>query len=383
MALDGYDVIRELGRGGMAVVHLARQRDLARLAALKELLGLNAGDPSTAERFLRESRVAGSLNHANIVTVYEYFEDGGTPYISMELMEGGSLRPLIGELSLPKVARVLEDLLAAIDYAGKAGIVHRDLKPENALLTKDGRVKVADFGIAKAAASTGQKGLTSEGMTVGTPEYMSPEQALAHEVGPPTDLYAVGCMTYEMLTGRLPFSGGSQASLLMRHVNDPVPDVREVDPLIPESVAHWVAKMTAKDPDERYQSGAEAWESFEEAVLEHIGPLWRRDATIVPGSAIDLDGIPQQTATPLRPPARPSAVPITGSVTGFQTYQAPAALHEQLAGEGDGGAAVATPPPAPAAPAPRRVTPAPQRAVPVPVATVGAPKAPDRPDDDG
>ena len=188
----------------MAVVHLGRQRDLHRLVALKELGGFNARDPSFAERFQRESRMASSLNHPNIVTVYEYFEDGGVPSISMELVEGGSLRPLIGSLTLPQVERVLEDVLAAIGQAGRAGIVHRDLKPENTLITKDGRVKVADFGIAKAAAS-GQAGLTSEGMTVGTPEYMSPEQALAKGVGPRVDLYAIGCMTYEMLTGRLPF----------------------------------------------------------------------------------------------------------------------------------------------------------------------------------
>ena len=128
MALDSYDVIRELGRGGMALVHLARQRDLGRLVALKELAGLNADDPSFAERFLRESRVAGSLNHESIVTVYEYFEDGGTPFIAMELMEGGSLRPLIGDLSLPQTARVLEDLLAAVAYAGNAG--HRAPRPQ-------------------------------------------------------------------------------------------------------------------------------------------------------------------------------------------------------------------------------------------------------------
>ena len=152
MSLDDYDVIRELGRGGMAAVHLARQRDMQRLVALKELGGFQARDPASVERFLRESRMAGSLNHPNIVTVYEYFEDGGTPYIAMELVEGGSLRPLIGELSLPRVARVLEDVLAAVGHAGKAGIVHRDIKPENTLITKDGRVKVADFGIAKAAA---------------------------------------------------------------------------------------------------------------------------------------------------------------------------------------------------------------------------------------
>ncbi|MEA2150241.1 MAG: eukaryotic-like serine/threonine-protein kinase, partial [Solirubrobacteraceae bacterium] len=379
MSLDGYDVIRELGRGGMAVVHLARQRDLGRLVALKELAGLNAGDPAFTERFLRESRVAGSLNHQNIVTVYEYFEDGGVPFIAMELIEGGSLRPLVGDLSLPQVARVLDDLLAAVGHAGRNGIVHRDLKPENALITQDGHVKVADFGIAKAAAS-GQQGLTSEGMTVGTPEYMSPEQAMARDVSPASDLYSVGCMTYEMLTGRLPFTESSQTALLLRQVSDPVPDVREIDPLIPEPVALWVATMTAKDPDERFASAQEAWESFEEAILEFVGPRWRRDATLTPGSEIDVDDIPPQGAKPLRPATRAS-LPASGALTGFQTYHAPAALHEQLAAEGvDASAAAVVTPPATATPARRVATPAPQHATPAPVAApapVAKPAAPE------
>jgi serine/threonine protein kinase len=356
VSLDDYDVIRELGRGGMAVVHLARQREMQRLVALKELGGFQARDPASVERFLRESRLAGSLNHPNIVTVYEYFEDGGTPYIAMELVEGGSLRPLIGELSLPRVARVLEDLLAAVGHAGKAGIVHRDIKPENTLITKDGRIKVADFGIAKGAAASGQQGLTSEGMTVGTPEYMSPEQALGKGVAPPSDLYSIGCMTYEMLTGRLPFSGDTQGALLVRQVSEAVPDVREIDPLIPESVAEWVTTMTAKDPDDRFPDAAAAWEAFEEAVLEFIGPLWRRDATLEPASEIDLSSIPEQSDKPL--PARPSSTPI--ATTGYQTYQAPAALHELLEGDPDAAPAVVTPPPQPAAkPVRRRPTPAP------------------------
>jgi hypothetical protein len=245
--------------------------------------------------------------------------------------------------------------------------VHRDLKPENALITKDGRVKVADFGIAKAAES-GQQGLTSEGMTVGTPEYMSPEQAMAKNIGPQSDLYSIGCMTYEMLTGRLPFTEGSQVALLMRHVNDPVPDVREVDPLIPESVAEWVATATAKDPDERFADASAAWEAFEEAVLEFVGPLWRRDATLEPASEIDLEDIPPQGPTPLRPAARSGPLAGGRGATGFQTYHAPAALHEQLASEGvEVAPALTTPPPAPAA-APRRVTPAPVATAPAPVA---------------
>ena len=360
MALDDYDVIRELGRGGMAVVHLARQREMQRLVALKELGGFQARDPASVERFLRESRLAGSLNHPNIVTVYEYFEDQGTPYIAMELVEGGSLRPLIGDLSLPRVARVLEDLLAAVGHAGKAGIVHRDIKPENTLITKDGRIKVADFGIAKGAAASGQQGLTSEGMTVGTPEYMSPEQALGKGVAPPSDLYSIGCMTYEMLTGRLPFSGDTQGALLVRQVSETVPDVREVDPLIPESVAAWVATMTEKDPDDRFPDAAAAWEAFEEAVLEFIGPLWRRDATLEPASEIDVSDLPDQSDKPL--PRKPSSTPI--ATTGYQTYQAPAALHEVLEGDPDAAPAVVTPPPRKVAkPVPRRST---SPAVPVP-----------------
>ncbi len=381
MSLDDYDVIRELGRGGMAVVHLARQRDMQRLVALKELGGFQARDPASVERFLRESRMAGSLNHPNIVTVYEYFDDDGTPYIAMELVEGGSLRPLIGELSLPRVARVLEDLLAAVGHAGKAGIVHRDIKPENTLITKDGRIKVADFGIAKGAAASGQQGLTSEGMTVGTPEYMSPEQALGKGVGPPSDLYSIGCMTYEMLTGRLPFSGDTQGALLVRQVSEPVPDVREVDPLIPESVAQWVATMTEKDPDDRFPDAAAAWEAFEEAVLEFIGPLWRRDATIEPASEIDTTSLPEQTAKPAA--RKPSSEPI--ATTGYQTYQAPAALHEVLEGDSDAAPAVVTPPPRPATkPVPRRPVTA---AVPVPTvsggpATTAKPATPEPPGDD-
>ena len=264
-------------------------------------------------------------------------------------------------------------MLAAIAFAGNAGIVHRDLKPENALITKGGRVKVADFGIAKAALS-GQKGLTSEGMTVGTPEYMSPEQAMAKDVETASDLYSIGCMTYEMLTGRLPFNERSQAALLMKQVTEPVPDVREVDPLIPESVALWVARMTEKDPDDRFPDASAAWEAFEEALLEHVGPLWRRDATLTPGSEIKVDDIPPQTATPLRPPSRSGAGPGPGGTAAnpvFQTYHAPAALHEQLSAEQGGAApAVVTPPPAPAAAPRRRPTPAPQ---PVAAATVGAP----------
>ena len=147
-----YQIVRQIGHGGMAVVYLARQQDLDRDVALKELSSFHASAPDMAERFVRESRLAGSLNHPNIVTVLEYFEDGGVPYIAMEYVPRGSLRPYVGHLSPAQVAGVMEGVLAGLAHAEMHGIVHRDLKPENLMVTADGRVKIADFGIAKATA---------------------------------------------------------------------------------------------------------------------------------------------------------------------------------------------------------------------------------------
>ena len=145
-----YEILREIGRGGMAMVYLARQTDLDRFVALKELAAFHASDAAFAQRFLRESRVAGSLSHPNIVTVHDYFEHDGTPYIAMEYVERGSLRPYVGHMTLAQIGGVLEGLLAGLAHAEQHGIVHRDLKPENLMVTVDGRVKIADFGIAKA-----------------------------------------------------------------------------------------------------------------------------------------------------------------------------------------------------------------------------------------
>ena len=144
-----YEIVREVGRGATAVVHLARQTDLDRNVALKELAGLRAADPDAVERFLRESRMAGSLSHPNIVTVYEYFQHDATAFIAMEYFERGSLRPYVGRLGLEQVGGVLEGLLAGLAHAERRGIVHRDLKPENVMVTTEGSVKIADFGLAK------------------------------------------------------------------------------------------------------------------------------------------------------------------------------------------------------------------------------------------
>jgi hypothetical protein len=273
-----YELLDELGRGGMATVFLARQVDLDRLVALKELGALRTADPSFARRFVREAKLAGSLSHPNIVTVYDYFASDGIPYIAMEYLEHGTLRPHVGTMSLAEIGGVLEGVLSGLALAEKRHIVHRDLKPENLLVTSDGRVKIADFGIAKATNDlrTGPA-LTSTGVAVGTPNYMAPEQATAHGVGPWTDLYSVGIMAFEFFVGRPPFGDTDNAlGVLLRQVNEAIPAAHEVDDRIDPGISEWIGRMVAKDPAERPQSAAAAWDELEDSFLALLGPRWRR-----------------------------------------------------------------------------------------------------------
>jgi predicted Ser/Thr protein kinase len=310
--LDRYQVSRELGRGGMAVVYLARQTELDRWVALKELRAEDR-DPSAVRRFLRESRLAGSLAHPNIVTVLDFFEADGTGYIAMEYVPHGSLRPYVGELTLAQVAGVLENVLAALSCAERHGIVHRDVKPENVMVTWDGRVKLTDFGIAKATDAASM--LTAAGTTLGTPHYMAPEQAMAQAVGPWTDLYSVGCMAYELVTGRLPF-GDSDAptAILLRHVNETPPPASAVKPGVDQRLSDWIEALMAKDPAARPQTAADAWETLEELVLAVEGPRWRRSCALPTSGGEQIPG-------PLTPPPT-DAVPLEPI---FETFHEPAA----------------------------------------------------------
>jgi hypothetical protein len=275
-------ILRELGRGGMATVYLAEQTDLRRRVALKELSSFHAGDDALAARFLREAQLSGSLTHPNIVTVHEYLEHEGIPYIAMEYCPRGSLRSRVHDLTLAQVAGVVEGVLAALAAAESRGIVHRDLKPENLMVTTDGGVKITDFGIAKALDTAAAPNLTMTGSTVGTPHYMAPEQAMGLQVGPYTDLYSVGIIAYEMLAGRVPYAEtATPMAVLLRQVNEPIEPLAGARPDLDPAICAWVDAMVAKDPADRPPRAGDAWLQLEDAILAVLGPRWRRQARLL------------------------------------------------------------------------------------------------------
>ena len=314
MRVGRYEIVRELGRGGMARVHLARQLDLDRYAALKELGSLHREDAEMAARFVRESRLAGALNHPSIVTVLDFFEHDGTPYIAMEYVPRGSLRPWVGRLTVPQVGGVLESVLAGLAHAHAGSVVHRDLKPENLMVTDDGHVKITDFGIAKALIDSGTVAFrTATGAAIGTPAYMSPEQAMGEGVGPWTDLYATGVIAYELLSGSVPFGNREPMAILLAHCQEtPVP-LAERAPDVPAPIAGWVDALLAKKPADRPPSAAAAWEELEEHLLECAGPRWRRSARLEgepgterpTGRPITPAQFPSEGGRPTRPRRRP------------------------------------------------------------------------------
>src|SRR5215218_2089960 len=250
-----YDVVRPLGSGGMGEVFLARDRVLGRDVALKVLRTQYAGDSEFAERFKREARSAASLSHPNIVQVYDRGEtEDGSSYIAMEYVPGGTLKERIskdGPLGAAEAATLGAKVAEALGAAHDRGMVHRDIKPQNVLLTDKGDAKVADFGIARAASSAT---ISRTGSVMGTAGYMSPEQALGKPATSKSDLYSLGVVLYEALTGGLPYTADNPIAVSMKHVNQPVRSPREIDPTIPEGMNALVTRLMAKNPEDRYAS---------------------------------------------------------------------------------------------------------------------------------
>jgi serine/threonine-protein kinase len=250
-----YQLGAMIGTGGMADVYIAQDQRLSREVAIKILRSDLAKDPTFVSRFRKEAKAAAGLNHPGIVAVYDSGEDPA-PYIVMELVSGHTLRELIhgGErLQLDRALEIGAGILEALDYSHQRGIVHRDIKPANIMITDKGDVKVMDFGIARAMDDLGAT-LTSTWNVVGTAQYLSPEQALGEVADAPTDIYSTGCLLYELLTGRPPFSGETPVSIAYQHVSGALVPARQVQPDLPESVEVVLAVALAKKPEDRYAS---------------------------------------------------------------------------------------------------------------------------------
>jgi eukaryotic-like serine/threonine-protein kinase len=255
--LDRYEVGRLLGAGGMAEVFEGRDRLLARRVAIKVLQAQFVRDPSFLIRFKREAQAAASLSHPNIVGVYDTGSEDGTHFIVMEYVDGRTLKDVIraeGPLYPERAAEICADVCSALVAAHARGLIHRDIKPGNVMLTPDGKVKVMDFGIARATTS---ETITQTAAVVGTAQYISPEQAQGQTVDYRSDIYSLGCCLYEMLTGTVPFTGATPVAIAYRHVReDPTPP-RMLNADVPAPLEAICLKAMAKLPDNRYQTAAE------------------------------------------------------------------------------------------------------------------------------
>jgi eukaryotic-like serine/threonine-protein kinase len=309
---DGrYRILRKLGTGGMANVYLAEDEVLGRRVAIKILNDRHAGDDQFVERFRREAKNAASLSHPNIVSIYDRGEAEGTYYIAMEYLDGRSLKELIvarGPAPIHLAVDYARQILAAIRFAHRHGIVHRDIKPHNVLVDGEGRLKVTDFGIARAGVSQ----MTEAGSIIGTAQYLSPEQAKGAPVDQTSDLYSVGVVLYELLTGVVPFSGDTPVEIAMKHLStvpEP-PSAKRAD--VPRDLDLVVMRALAKDPSERYQSAEEM-----DADLRRIN----RGVAISP--------VTEEAATAIiaRPPAVPAITDITSHAPRPPVPQAPAAAY--------------------------------------------------------
>ncbi len=282
-----YRVKGELGRGGMGAVYLAEHPGLGREVAIKELIQSPASDPIALKRFLQEAQVMARASHPNVIQVHDLELLGNVSYIVLELVRGKSMRDWLnqGPIPPPQVFAVMHGVLQALDYAHKRGIVHRDMKPENVLISEEGTVKVADFGIARlidepVASSTA----TKTGTTVGTPLYMSPEQVASSKVDGRSDLYSAGIMFYELVVGQPPFTAtefDGPFTLMAKHVQAPPKPPSLFRPGLDPELEAAILKSLAKRPEDRFQSGQE-FDGTMSAIADRMFPGWQR--SLEPGA---------------------------------------------------------------------------------------------------
>ncbi|WP_079910329.1 Stk1 family PASTA domain-containing Ser/Thr kinase [Paenibacillus sp. 32352] len=264
-----YEIIERVGGGGMAIVYKGLDILLHRHVAVKVLRQQYVHDEEFIQRFRREAQAAASLSHSNVVSIYDVGQEEDIHYIVMEYIEGTTLNELIKEkapLQVEEAVHIASQICDALDHAHHNQIIHRDIKPHNILIGKNGRVKVTDFGIARAVTSST---ITQTGSVVGSVHYFSPEHAKGTFTGEQSDLYSLGIVMYQMLTGRLPFLGESPISVALKHLQEEVEDPRKVNPLIPQSVENIILKAMRKNPSERYRSAKQMLDDLDSCLLPH------------------------------------------------------------------------------------------------------------------
>jgi eukaryotic-like serine/threonine-protein kinase len=291
---DRYRLERRLASGGMGSVYEGTDERLHRRVAVKLLRDELADDPRFVERFRREARAVASLSHPNIASVYDFGEDAGKPFMIMEFAAGRDLAQIIktdAPLPIERAVHIGEQLCEALEHAHAAGVIHRDVKPANVIVDSGDRVRVTDFGIARAA---GDSTLTATGSVLGTANYLSPEQAAGRALTPASDLYSAGIVLYEMVTGTVPFSGESAIAVAMRHMNEDVPSARQANPAVPFELDAVVRRAAARDPAARFHSA----QQMADALRHSLQPTATGAPTLVAG-AVPRPAAPTQSVWPV------------------------------------------------------------------------------------
>ena len=299
-----FDVECEVGRGAMAIVYKATEVELGRRVALKVLPPSAPIGKSVAERFKREARLAASLDHPNIIPVYRVGQVGATHFIAMRYVDGKGLDDIIaaqGPLPIGVVIHILRGATSALAYAHGSGIVHRDVKSGNIMIDREGRVMVADFGIARAAEDAS---LTATGSVVGTPYYMSPEQCAARRIGPQSDQYSLGVVAFQMLTGSVPFNAETLPGIMHHHFYTAVPDLRVARPDVPPALYDVVMRALAKKPDHRYATTDAMLEAIEAIPFTAEEKLIGEDALRALARGAGLEIVQAHPLPPLLDPSR-------------------------------------------------------------------------------
>lgn len=312
--LGQYEILEEIGRGGMATVYRARQLSINRVVAVKVLPRHLLHDPGFFERFEREVDVVAHLEHPHILPIYDYGKAEDMPYIAMRYLAGGSLAQIIrrGAPRLEDLERPMTQVGQALDYAHQQGIIHRDIKPGNILLDENGNAYLSDFGIARVLGSN----LTGSAI-IGTPAYMSPEQANGFPLDARSDLYSLGIVLFELITGREPYQAETPMALLLKHINEPIPPVSLFRQGVPREVEMVIARATAKDPNQRYASAGEMARAFSEALgrLRNASPA-AGPMVVEDSPTLRPDAPPRQTPYPTPPPT-PYSTPYGGQPTPY------------------------------------------------------------------